>query len=145
MCRELLLRGEKIQMKSMGRSLEPLVMSGETIHLDPVCPGVNSDIGPGDIVFCHVQPRWRYYIHLVWAVYRADTEHEVGKQVFVIGNNKKGDQERCNGYAFREHLYGLLTRTSRGNYDPWLTAEDQAYYQQRAENWKEYVQPREVD
>ena len=77
MMREILGGGDPVQFNSTGRSLEPLVMSGETVHLVPRSPGVNSNIRPGDIVFCHVQPNWRYYVHLVWQTYTAETEHGV--------------------------------------------------------------------
>ena len=123
MLRELLLQGIPVQFKSNGVSLEPLVMSGETVHLVPRSPDVNCNIRPGDIVFCHVQPNWRYYVHLVWQTYTAETEHGVEKLVYVIGNNKNGPYNKCNGWCYREHIHGILAQTSRGEYDRGDTTE----------------------
>ena len=69
-------------------------------------------IGPGDIVFCHVQPGWRYYCHKVW---RKDADSD-GFEYFVIGNNKEGKAAKCNGWCYRYQIYGLLVATERGEY-----------------------------
>ena len=75
MMKELLYNGTPVQFPSGGRSLEPLVYSGDTCFLWPVVPGTTS-IEPGDIVFCEVQPNDRFYCHLVWkkAFTRPSTE-----------------------------------------------------------------------
>ena len=112
--REALLQGHTVQFKSSGRSLEPLVFSGDVCFLHPILPGCNSGILPGDIIFCHVRPGYRYYTHLVWGTYKERTEHGVEKDVFVIGNNRKGDKEKCNGWCYREMIYGILTHTQHG-------------------------------
>ena len=49
MMREALYQGNTVQIKSGGKSLEPLVYSGDTCCFDPVIPGHN--ILAGDIVF----------------------------------------------------------------------------------------------
>ena len=117
-------------------------MSGETVHIVPRCPGVTPEIAPGDIVFCHVQPNFRYYVHLVWHTYYAETCHGVQKMVYVIGNNKDGDQKRCNGWCYREHIYGILVRTSRGDYDPDMQYTD---FEEKFRGMESYVTPSEVD
>ena len=113
--REALLAGSIVQFKSTGRSLEPLVFSGDVCFLHPVLPGCNSQILPGDIIFCHVQPGNRYYTHLVWRTYKYKTKYDVEKDVFIIGNNRDGDKKKCNGWCFREHIYGILTQTQHGD------------------------------
>ena len=114
-----LLRGISIQFNSSGRSLEPLVFSGDTCFLDPIHSGCNShEIQAGDIVFCHVQPNWRYYTHLVWRVTDYETEHGIKKRVYIIGNNYSGSKKKYNGWCHREHLYGILVSTSAGRFEP---------------------------
>ena len=105
-----------VQFKSSGRSLEPLVFSGDTCFFHPIAPGCNSQIKAGDIVFCHVQPGNNYYCHLVWSTHQWHTENGVEKMCYVIGNNKTGEKSKCNGWCFREHIYGILTKTPRGVY-----------------------------
>ena len=36
----------------------------------------------------------------------------------MIGNNKEGPKKRFNGWCHREHIYGILVRTSRGKFEP---------------------------
>ena len=71
------------------------------------------------MVFCHVHPNKRYYCHLVWQVYTyTDKRTGVAKECYVIGNNLEGTRKRCNGWCYREDIYGILTKTSRGIYRP---------------------------
>ena len=65
MMKELLGRGEPVQFRSTGKSLEPLVFSGDVCFIWPILWG-KTIIQPGDIVFCEVQPKNLYYCHLVW-------------------------------------------------------------------------------
>ena len=37
------------------------------------------------------------------------------KDVFVIGNNRSGDKKKCNGWCYREHIYGILTHIQHGD------------------------------
>ena len=111
-CKELLMHGIPVQFMSSGRSLEPLVCSGENIVLYPIITGI-TNIRAGDIVFCSVQPSDRYYVHLVWDVREAMEENGVERLCYTIGNNRAGDRKRVNGWCFKEHIYGILVRTER--------------------------------
>ena len=119
--REVLLDGNPVQTKSGGKSLQPLVFSGDTCFFNPILPGCNSNIGAGDLVFCRVQPNDRYYCHLVWNTFKLQTPSGVEKQCYIIGNNNEGSKAKSNGWCYREHIYGLLTRTGRGDYWPTRT------------------------
>ena len=90
--KEYLLRGDPIQFKTGGKSLEPLVYSGDICFIWPITPAVTT-IRPGDIVFCQVQPRNNYYVHLVWSVDNYITENGTEKACYLIGNNKQGDKK----------------------------------------------------
>ena len=113
MMREVLSKGRKVQMVSGGKSLEPLVLAGEGCVFAPIHNTDNgTTIDSGDIVFCHVQPGWRYYCLKVWH----KEKDELGFECFVIGNNKRGKEARSNGWCHRYQIYGLLVATSRGAY-----------------------------
>ena len=116
--KEALLSGESVQFISGGNSLIPYVYSGDTCFLHPIVPGKTSNILPGDIVFCAVQDGDRYYVHLVWRVLTWETNEGVKKQVYVIGNNKPEPNKKCNGWSYREHIFGLLVKTERGSHVP---------------------------
>ena len=64
----------------------------------------------GDIVFCRVLPRMYYFVHLVWRVEKT-LVNGVLKDTFWIRNNKDGDARLCNGWTYREFIYGILTKT----------------------------------
>ena len=123
--KECLLRGDPIQYKSNGKSLEPLVYSGDVCFIWPITAGITK-IKPGDIVFCQVQPRNNYYVHLVWDVQTYRTENGTDKACYTIGNNKRGDGRRYNGYCYREHIYGIVRMTSKGFYSH-LKAQDDPF------------------
>ena len=107
------MRGDLVQFKSSGNSLWPLVHSGDICWFTPNIPGC--EIKVGDIVFCHVQPKDRYYCHLVWKASTYIAENGVDKRCFVIGNNKPAGQgQTCNGWCPLEKIYGILTKTQRG-------------------------------
>ena len=107
---EALHQGNTVQIKSGGRSLEPLVYAGDTCFFDPIIPGHN--IMSGDIVFCRVLPRMYYFVHLVWRVEKK-LFNGVLKDTFWIGNYKDGDARRCNGWTHREFIYGILTKAQQ--------------------------------
>ena len=102
-------------MRSGGKSLQPLVWSGDTCFSHPIIPGVNHKVRAGDIVVCHGLPKWHYYVHLVWYVEKTNV-NGVMKDTFHIGNNKEGPERRYNGFTYRECLYGILTKTERGEF-----------------------------
>ena len=104
------MHGTPVQFISSGRSLEPLVWSGDNIVLYPIIPTVTK-IQAGDIVFCAVQPNDRYYVHLVWNIRTVQEENGVERLCYTIGNNRTGDKKRNNGWCYQEHIYGILVRT----------------------------------
>ena len=42
----------------------------------------------------------------------------VCRKVYTIGNNYSGEKRRVNGYCYREHIYGILVKTQRGEFCP---------------------------
>ena len=116
MMRTCLKNDIPIQFVSGGKSLEPLVFSGDTCFLWPVTG--RTEILPGDIVFCEVQPKGYFYTHLVWrtGTYR-DPLTGIKQPYWVIGNNKEGDKSKMNGWVYLEHIHGILVKTQRGLYE----------------------------
>ena len=118
MVKEVVLSGRTAQFKGTGNSLSPHVKSGDICFIDPIRPGINSEILAGDIVFAAVQPNDRHYIHLVWRIEQWKNEYGVKRTVYVIGNNYNDHRKKCNGWAYREHVFGILTKTERGVVTP---------------------------
>ena len=111
---ETLLARIPVQYRSGGNSLYPFVHSEDTCFLEPI----TGDVLTGDIVFCATQPRNHYYVHLVWRVYDWTSQYGAVRKVYVIGNNYTDERKKCNGWCFGEHLYGVLTKTQRGEFLP---------------------------
>ena len=107
MMREVLSEGRHAQMYFGGTSLEPIVLKGEVLVFAPVDTG--TVINPGDIVFCHTYPGWRYHCLKVWHKKKDDLHMEC----FVVGNNKQGAEARSHGWCYRYQIYGLLVSTDR--------------------------------
>ena len=107
--REALLTRNPVQYVSTGNSLKPLICSNDTCFVWPI--DENITIRAGDIVFCHVQPGWRYYTHMVWNIYDYTDNDGVNRTCYIIGNNKQGDQARSNGWCHRAHIYGIVVKT----------------------------------
>ena len=107
--RRALLSGNPIQYVSTGNSLKPLINSKDTCFVWPIDNTMT--IRAGDIVFCHVQPGWRYYTHMVWKIYDYDDNNGDVRRCYTIGNNKQGDQARSNGWCNRSHIYGIVVKT----------------------------------
>ena len=88
---EALLRGETITTSAHGRSMEPLIRSGEEHVLAPTSWEACE---VGDIVYCKV--KGRYYTHLVKAKNPA--------KGLLIGNNKGN----INGWT--KQVFGKVVR-----------------------------------
>ena len=101
-----------VQYCSGGSSLVPLVYPWDVCFLAPIDATLQPEAG--DIVFCIVQPKSRYFVHLIWRTYEYTTSENVDKQVYVIGNNRTGIDARENGWCYRQDLSGILTKTQRG-------------------------------
>lgn len=89
---ERLARGETVEFRPRGRSMEPRVSDGSLCRVEPVSL---ADLRSGDVVLCQVGGS--QYLHLVKAT-RPDGS-------VLIGNNKG----RTNGWT--RAVYGRLVRT----------------------------------
>ena len=90
-----LKEGETVTFRPHGRSMEPIVMSGQEVTCEPVSSG--NGVSKGDVVLCVV--RGSQYLHLV-------KRHDKKQNQFEIGNNKG----RINGWVKPEHIYGRMVR-----------------------------------
>ena len=109
---ESLLASRSVWYKSSGHSMWPLVQSGDACTFHPI-QAVTADgrtgllekeeshIEVGGIVFCVVQRSGQYYAHIVTQIVE-DYYTDVKK--YWIGNI----QQKCNGFCFREHIFGIL-------------------------------------
>lgn len=101
---ERLRAGETVQFRPRGRSMEPTIMSGQLVTVEPVVPrpGCYPEgsiaVEEGDVVLCKVGGR--YYVHLV-----VDDHDGTGTR-FLIGN-KRG---YTNGWTPAEHIYGRVVK-----------------------------------
>jgi hypothetical protein len=87
-----LQRGEAIQCRPRGNSMQGKIRSGQCCTVEPVDPAT---LEVGDIVLCKVNGR--QYLHLVKAIQ--------GPR-FLIGNN----QGRINGWITGNSIYGKCTK-----------------------------------
>lgn len=95
---EVLGRGEPVQVRPRGHSMQPKVNDGDRVSLEPVPdPSV---LEPGDIVL--VKVRGTIYLHLILA--------RDPKGRFLIGNNRGG----TNGWVGPGAIYGKAVRVERG-------------------------------
>jgi len=81
-------------IKGAGNSMQPIINTGDTIHLKKVEP---SQLRKGDAVYCKVNGNM--FVHLITAV---DSN---GKR-FQISNNKG----HTNGWVGQSGIYGLAVR-----------------------------------
>ena len=100
--KEQLQRGEHVCYRSSGNSMWPTVKSGDLCEFAPFPEAASAeDIEVRDIVFCKVQPRNRFYAHIVL---RKEYDDVHGEWCCIIGN--KDNHE--NGWAYMETIYGRL-------------------------------------
>lgn len=85
-----LRRGETVTFRPVGHSMEPRIMSGQQVTVEPVNP---RDLTPGDVVLCELGTR--QYLDIV---------KEIRIDGFLIGNNKGN----INGVAPTSCVYGRL-------------------------------------
>lgn len=95
---EGLRRGETVQVRPPGRSMEPAIVNRALVTIEPLDEETMPE--KGEIVFCRVGDRW--YVHYV-----KDVDARRG---FLIGNNKGG----VNGWVPRAHIYGVVTEVENG-------------------------------
>lgn len=100
---EKLLKGEKAQVRPFGRSMEPLVMSGQLVTLEPIVKYENIfNFTIRDIVLVSVNST--VYLHKIISVIM-DLDDDNTIKV-LIGNNKG----KINGWVGIENLYGKVVK-----------------------------------
>lgn len=95
---EALGRGESVQVKPRGHSMQPKVNDGDRVSLEPVRDPAT--LQAGDIVL--VKVRGTIYLHLIQA--------KDPKGRFLIGNNRGG----TNGWVGPQAIYGKAVKVERG-------------------------------
>lgn len=93
---ENLLKGETAQVRPYGKSMEPLVFSGQLVTLKPVI--TETELFSGDIVLVNV--RGTIYLHKITAIIYPPDER------FRISNNKG----RNNGWVIRADIFGKCVK-----------------------------------
>lgn len=88
---EALQRGETIQLRPHGNSMQPRIESGQLVTVRPCWHG---EAQVGDIVLCKVNGR--RWLHLVTAI-GSDGRYQIG--------NNKG---HTNGWCMPDHVYGIV-------------------------------------
>ena len=86
-----LKKGKTVEFRPTGRSMEPLVRSGQLVKVTPLTADTVLTMTES-IVLCEV--KGKQYLHLVWGV-------DDGK--YLIGNNKG----YFNGWIHRSQIYGV--------------------------------------
>ncbi len=98
---EKLRRGETVQFRPHGNSMEPLVRSGALCTVEPVDPCA---LRVGDVVLCRVGRD--DYLHRVVDLTHDWGVHSGTKTTAKIGNNKG----RINGTVDGSQIYGKLVK-----------------------------------
>lgn len=98
---EKLERGETVEFRPRGGSMEPLIKSGQLVTVEPT---PHDELKVGDIVLCKVGRA--EYLHLVKGIETIRSASEVFTSVlrFTIGNNKG----HINGKTI--HVYGKVIK-----------------------------------
>ena len=107
MIKKQLIEGTAVQYRSSGNSLWPDVKSGDCCMFEPVYEP--DTLRVGDIVFCEVQPKDRFYAHKIlsmeWDSTAASAQgEETRTRYWTIGNNSGHKNGWCNDW----HIYGRL-------------------------------------
>ena len=103
MIKDLLVSKRSVQYRSTGGSLAPRVQENDVTMWEPIVNHASLVIG--DIVFCAVQPRDRFYGHMIH--YIGDWN---GTTYWQIGNMK--NPPWMNGWCYAEHIFGRLMEVS---------------------------------
>ena len=99
--KEKLLAGERVCYRSSGWSLWPRMSCGDMATYLPVRSA--DEVNIDDIVFCEVQPRNRFYAHLV-----KEKCMRQGQWLFTISNINGFE----NGDCRFEHIHGRLSEVT---------------------------------
>ena len=101
--REQFERGETVAYRQSGWSCYPVIRSNDLCHYKPVFPRDLLSLKVNDIVFCAVEPGWRYYAHFIKKI---EWRWHQGKMdlCFTIANK----QGRENGWCWSHMIWGKL-------------------------------------
>ena len=88
---EKLKAGETVTFRPKGRSMEPIIMSGQEVTVEPVTNGEGLAIE--DVVLCKV--KGSEYLHRIIG-------YDESRGTFQIGNNKG----RINGWVTSQQIFG---------------------------------------
>jgi hypothetical protein len=94
-----LLKGEVIEFRPKGNSMQPKIESGQLVTVQPITD--YSNIKKNDIVFCKVNGK--FFVHLVQSVQKNKNGFS-----FKIGNNKN----HTNGWTFQNNVFGKIIKVS---------------------------------
>ena len=103
MIKDLLVSKRTVQYRSAGGSLAPRVQEDDVTMLEPIVN--HASLVVGDIVFCAVQARDRFYGPMIH--YIGDWN---GTTWWQIGNTK--NPPLINGWCYAEHIFGRLMEVS---------------------------------
>lgn len=95
---ENLAKGQKVQFRPKGNSMQPIIESGNLVVVEPIKD--YNKVKKGDVVFCKVNGN--FYVHLVKAVHQT---RNTGNR-FQIGNNKG----HINGWTSQNLVFGKVTK-----------------------------------
>ena len=101
--RGMLQSGRSVQFRSFGNSLYPMVRSGDVTMWEPVHD--HSLLEVGEVSFCAVQPRSRFYRCMIHKIAKRD-----GVTYWDIGNMR--EPPHINGWCLAEHIFGRLMEVS---------------------------------
>lgn len=91
---EMLREGSNVQFRPQGKSMEPLIKSGQLVTMRPV--RTLGDAQVGNMVLCKVGGS--YYLHLVSAL-------DENKRIQISNN-----QGHVNGWTTLNQVFGVVTK-----------------------------------
>ena len=110
MIKESLVKGVGVQYQSSGNSLWPRVKSGDCCFFEPILAPQLLKVG--DIVFCEVQPKGRFFAHLILRMEEDGAAASArNRRIWTIGNIKG----RENGWCYDRHIYGRMVEVVKTN------------------------------
>lgn len=100
---KLLKEGKTVTFHPKGKSMEPLIMNGQLVKIEPI----RHLLKIGDIVLCEVGKQ--VYLHSIKQIAIAEnplSEKYTDLRAYCIGNNKG----KINGWTDIKHIYGIYVK-----------------------------------
>lgn len=91
---KMLREGSDIQFRPSGKSMEPLIKSGQLVTMRPV--RTLGDAQVGNMVLCRVEGK--FYLHLISAI-------DENKRLQISNN-----QGHVNGWTTFQNVFGVVTK-----------------------------------